>query len=58
MKKVVETLTVNFIRKNVKYKKNLYIIMTSEMESYIVDEDNTQFFCDVTYYSIPPNQTN
>ena len=31
--------------------------MSSEMESYIVDEDNTQFFCDVTYYAIPPNQS-
>ena len=31
--------------------------MTSEMESYIVDEDNTQFFCDLTYYAIPPNQS-
>ena len=31
--------------------------MTNEMENNIKDEENIQYFADVTYYAIPPNQS-
>ena len=53
-KQIVTILSVNFIRKNKKYKKDIYIIMNEEMESNIKEKDNIQFFTDITYYAILP----
>ena len=53
-KQIVTILSMNFIRKNKKYKKDIYIIMNEEMESNIKEKDNIQFFTDITYYAIPP----
>ena len=53
-KNILTGLKVEFTRKNKKYIKDLYIIMTNEMIKNIKEEDNIQFFSDTTYYSIPP----
>ena len=53
-KQIVTILSMNFIRKNKKYKKDIYIIMNEEMESNIKEKDNIQFFTDIAYYAIPP----
>lgn len=55
-KKVVSKLEVNLKRKNINYIKNIFIIMTKEMEQNIQKDNNIQYFSDVTYYCIPPNQ--
>lgn len=54
-KKVITKLVVNFKRNNKDYKKNIYCIMSSEMEENILSPNNTQYFSDVTYYCVPPN---
>jgi len=55
---IVSKLTVNFKRKNINYKKSIYIIMTKEMEQNITEENNIRYFSDTTYYAIPPNKFN
>ncbi len=55
---IVSKLIVNFKRKNINYKKSIYIIMTKEMEHNITEENNIQYFSDTTYYSMPPNKFN
>ena len=53
--KVVTKLYVHFERKNKKYTKIIYCIMSKEMECNINSINNTQYFADVTYYCVPPN---
>ena len=53
--KFVTKLNVHFERKNKKYTKIIYCIMSKEMENNINSINNTQYFVDVTYYYIPPN---
>ena len=53
--KVVNKLIVKFKRKKNEFTKYIYSIMTQEMEENISSEYNSQFFSDVTYYCIPPN---
>ena len=52
--KVVTELEVSFKRKNQIYKKVIYIIMTTNMETNIQMKNNIQYFLDVTYYVTPP----
>ena len=54
---MTDILKVNFIRKNENIEKKLYIIMTEDMKNNIINEDNSQFFADITYYAIPPNKS-
>ena len=53
--KVVTKLNVHFERKNKKYTKIIFCIMSKEMENNINSNNNTQYFADVTYCCIPPN---
>ena len=53
-KKIVTKIYTNFIRNNINYKKEIYIIMNEEMEKNIILEDNSQYFADITYYALPP----
>ena len=53
---ITTKLIVNFIRKNKTFEKELFILMTKEMENNLISEDNTQYFADCTYYAIPPNK--
>ena len=55
--KIITELYVNFMRKNKTFKKDIYVIMTKEMISNIAKKDNIQYFMDVTYYAIPPNES-
>ena len=50
-------LKVNFIKKNKSFEKELFILMTKEMENNLISEDNSQYFADCTYYAIPPNKS-
>ena len=52
--KVVTELDVSFKRKNQIYKKVIFIIMTTNMETNIQKKNNIQYFLDVTYYVTPP----
>lgn len=54
-KKVVVNLKVNFQRKDKYYQKDIFIIMSNEMEDNIKKDGNIQYFMDVTYYATPPN---
>ena len=53
-KKVVSVLKVNFKRKNKIFNKDIFVIMTDQMEENIVKKENIQYFFDVTYYATPP----
>ena len=53
--KIVSEIFVNYERKNKLYKKEIYIIMTKNMITNIINKDNIQYFMDVTYYATPPN---
>ena len=44
-----------FKRKGIKYEKDIYIIMNTEMKENIKNEKKIQYFLDVTYYATPPN---
>ena len=44
--------------KNQFYKKDIYLFMTKEMEYNIILKDNFPYFCNVTYYSLPPKLKN
>ena len=48
-------LTVEFIRKNKKYKKDIFILMNSKMKKNLILKDNIQFFADTTYDCVPPH---
>ncbi len=37
------------------YTKDIYIIMSDDMEKNIKNKNNNQFFLDTTYYDTPPN---
>ena len=52
---IVTKLSVTFERKNIINNKIIYCIMTKDMEDNIKSIHNTQYFVDVTYYCIPPN---
>ena len=54
-KKVVTNLKVTYTRKNKYFTKDIFIIMSDQMERNIKKNDNIQFFMDVTYYATPPN---
>ena len=54
-KYIISKLIVKFQRKNKEYVTQAYCIMTPEMEQNLKDKNNIQFFCDVTYYCVPPN---
>ena len=54
---ITTKLKVNFIRKNKSFEKELFILMTKEMENNLISEDNSQYFADCTYYAIPPNKS-
>ena len=53
--KIISEIFVNYERKNKLYKKEIYIIMTKDMITNIINKDNIQYFMDVTYYATPPN---
>lgn len=48
-KKIVSKLIINFQRKNIDYIKNAYLIMTDDMITNIKDNNNIQYFSDITY---------
>ena len=52
---IVQNLKVTFERKNKLYNKDIYCMMSKEMEENIKSPENTQYFSDVTYYCVPPN---
>ena len=53
-KKFINKITVQYIRKNISYIKNIYIIMTESMEENIKRVNNIiHYFIDVTYYATP-----
>ena len=52
---IVNKINVIFKRKGIKYEKDIYIIMNTEMKENIKNEKNIQYFLDVTYYDTPPN---
>jgi len=53
---ITTKLIVNFIRKKKTLEKELFILMTKEMEKNLISEDNTQYFADCTYYAFPLNK--
>ena len=53
---VVDKLEVNYYRKNKKFNIFMYSIMTGKMKENIKLEGNIQYFNDITYYAIPPNE--
>jgi len=53
-KKITTTINTTFKRKNKYYNKDINAFMTEEMENNIILEDNFQYFCDITYYALPP----
>ena len=57
-KNICTKINFNFIRKNVNYNKDIYILMTDKMEKNIILKENIQFFSDITYYAVPPNKNN
>ena len=54
-KDIVTKLKVNYVSKKIHYNKDLYCIMTEEMEINLTSANNNQNFSDVTYYCLPPN---
>ena len=52
---IVNKINVIFKRKGIKYEKDIYIIMNTEMKENIKNQENIQYFLDVTYYATPPN---
>ena len=50
---LVNILNVKFERKNIIYKKKIYIIMTKEMENNLTNNNNIQYFADITYNAVP-----
>ena len=52
---IVQNLKVTFERKNKLYNKDIYCMMSKEMEENIKSPENTQYFSDVTYYCVPLN---
>ena len=55
IEEVVNKIDVSFKRKGVLYTKDIYVIMTKQMIENIANQNNTQYFMDVTYYATPPN---
>ena len=53
--KIVTKLNISFERKSKLYTKNIFIIMNDDLEKNIKDPNNNQYFCDTTYYTIPPH---
>ena len=51
---IVTKLEVCFERKGKQYNKNIYIIISKEMELNITNKYNTQYFTDTTFYAISP----
>ena len=52
--KITETDIVTFIRKNKKYKKDVYYFLTNQMKDNLSKHyDINQWFLDATYYAIP-----
>ena len=54
---ITTKLKVNLIRKNKTFEKDIFILMTNELDNNLISEDNTQYFADCTYYAIPPNKS-
>ena len=52
---MVIKLKVNYIRKIFHYNKDIYCIMTKEIENNLTSLNNIQYFLDITYYNVPPN---
>ena len=55
---LVEIIYVEFIRKNIKYKKDIYLILNNEMKHNLKNPHIEQYFIDCTYYAIPQNNHN
>ena len=55
-KKNVISLKVNFQLKNKNYNKDIFVIITDNMEQNLKKSDNIQYFMDVTYYATLPNR--
>ena len=56
-KEITNKIQVNYIRKNINYSKDIYILMSTKMEDNIKLNCNTQYFSDITYYAIPRNKS-
>ena len=52
---IVNKINLFFKRKGIKYEKDIYIIVNTEMKENIKNEKNIQYFFDVTHYATPPN---
>ena len=55
IEEVVNKIDVSLKRKGVLYTKDIYVIMTKQMIENIANQNNTQYFMDITYYATPPN---
>ena len=52
---IVTRLIVSYTRKKIEYKKEIFCIMAEEMEANLINNNKIQYFADVTYYCVPPN---
>jgi len=51
---ITTKLSVEFKRKNKIYNKDIFILMNTQMKKNICSEKNLQFFSDITYQCVPP----
>ncbi len=52
--KVVTKLNVSFNRKGKNHNKDIFIFLSPEMKSNLLEASNIQFFSDITYYAVLP----
>ena len=52
--KIVKKIQVSFIKKDKTYIKDIYIIMNNQMINNFKNKNISQYFCDTTYYAVPP----